>query len=101
MHNDLAAFAEDSRDLVYKHTIKANAIDETVIHTHNKVYGVMYDIGGNAASNFQFYATDSVRHFIRGSLYFNAAPEADSLKPVVDFIKKDVKHLIQTLQWKN
>lgn len=101
LHSNLAAYAEDSRDLVYKHTIKANAIDETVIHTPNKVYGVMYDIGGNAASNFQFYATDSVSHFIRGSLYFSAAPEADSLKPVVNFIKKDVKHLIQTLQWKN
>lgn len=100
LHGDLAAFAEDSRDLVYKHTIKANAIDETVIHTPNKVYGVMYDIGGNAASNLQFYATDSTTHFIRGSLYFNTAPDADSLKPAVDFIKKDVIHLIQTLQWK-
>ncbi len=100
LQNNLASYAEDSRNLVYKHTIKANAINEMVINTPNNVYGIWYDIGGNAASNLQFYVSDSVNHFIRGSLYFNAAPEADSLKPVIDFVREDVLKLINTLKWK-
>lgn len=93
--------AEDSRGFAYKHTIKANGIDENVVKTQNNVYGVVYDIGGNAASNMQFYVTDSLKHFLRGSLYFNTIPNADSLQPSLEFIRKDVLHLINTLQWSN
>ena len=101
LKNNLAQMAEDSRGFAYKHTIKANGIDENVVKTQNNVYGVVYDIGGNAASNMQLYVTDSLRHFLRGSLYFNAIPNADSLRPSLEFIRKDVLHLINTLQWSN
>jgi gliding motility-associated lipoprotein GldD len=100
LKNDLATYAEGSRSLVYKHTVKANGIEETVINTPNHVHGMLYDIGGNAASNLQFYVTDSVHHFIRGSMYFNVVPQSDSLAPVMQFLKEDIVHMINTLQWK-
>jgi len=65
------------------------------------VYGILYDLKGNTASSVQFYVTDSVKHFLRGSLYFEAVPDADSLAPVINFFRGDIVHLIETLKWKN
>jgi len=99
--NDLFQYTEDSRNLVYKHTLKASEIDEIIIRNpEDKVYGIVYEIGGNTASSMQFYLTDSTKHFVRGSLYFNTSPNIDSLSPVLYFIKQDVQHLINTLVWK-
>jgi gliding motility-associated lipoprotein GldD len=64
------------------------------------VHGVYYDVGGNAASAVQFFATDSNKHYLRGALYFNVTPNADSLQPMVEFLSKDIEHLIKTLRWK-
>jgi gliding motility-associated lipoprotein GldD len=64
------------------------------------VYGVKYDIEGNTASAVQFYVTDSVHHFLRGSLYFNLPPQIDSLEPVIKFVEADIDHLINTFSWK-
>ena len=101
VNNNLEQILEDSRTLTYKHTVKANDIAEQFIEFPNKrVFGTLYSVSGNAASAIQFHLTDSSRHFIRASLYFNASPNADSLAPVIDFLAKDVEHLIQTLNWK-
>ncbi len=98
---NLDALIEDSRNLAYKHTIKADAINEKLFsNEENRVYGVLYDIRGDAASSLQFYATDSVRHFIRGALYFHCRPNKDSLAPAVDFFGKDLVHLMETIEWK-
>lgn len=84
------------------HQVKATGLEQTVvIRDSAKVYGLVFDIGGNTASSLQFYLTDSIHHFLRGSLYFNVKPNVDSLKIVIDFIRKDVIHLINTTQWKN
>jgi gliding motility-associated lipoprotein GldD len=92
---------EESRILAYKHTIKADAINERVYnHPEKNVYGMFYEIKGDAASSIQFFMTDSTHHFLRGSLYFNAIPNKDSLAPVVDFVKKDILHMIETFEWK-
>lgn len=99
IQNNLFDLTEDSRNMAYKHTVKANAINENKIKGNN-LNGVLYDIGGNAASNMQFYLTDSVHHFLRGSLYFFAPPESDSLEPVVNFVKQDVKVFINSFKWK-
>jgi gliding motility-associated lipoprotein GldD len=100
INKDLSKYIEDSRTLAYKHTIKADAISEQLfIDKKNKIYGILYEIKGNAASPFQFFATDSAKHFIRGSLYFNVYPNKDSLGPVFDFIKPDIIHLIETFRW--
>jgi gliding motility-associated lipoprotein GldD len=91
---------EYSRKLVYDHSIKADEILEAVIqYPTNDAYGVKYNIVGNAASPYQFYVTDSINHFIRGALYFNVSPNYDSLKPSLDYVVKDIDHLIQTVQW--
>jgi gliding motility-associated lipoprotein GldD len=101
INNNLSQILEDSRTLTYKHTVKANDISEQFIQFPEKrVFGTIYTVSGNAASAIQFHLTDSSNHFIRGSLYFNASPNADSLAPVIAFLSKDVEHLIQTLNWK-
>lgn len=99
--NNLPAYLEDARTLTYKHTAKASDIEEILIkQPENKVYGIIYDVKGNAASSLQFYVTDSTKHFLRGALYFNTAPNYDSIQPVLEFLNKDVERFIQTLQWK-
>lgn len=86
---------------VKNHITKADAINEKVFsNPQNKVYGILYDLKGNTASAVQFYATDSLNHYLRGSLYFSAEPNADSLAPVIDFFREDIIHLIETLKWK-
>ncbi len=98
--NNLAGFIEDARKLAYKHSVKADAIDEGLIKNDtNKVYGIMYNIKGNAASSMQFFITDSSKNFIRGALYFTAQPNIDSLAPLVEFFGKDVEHFINTVKW--
>jgi gliding motility-associated lipoprotein GldD len=102
VNKNLNTYIEDSRTLAYKHTVKADAISEILYSDEErKVYGLLYDIKGDAASNVQFYLTDSTKHFLRGSLYFNVQPNADSLAPVIDFIRDDIVHLVETLKWKN
>lgn len=101
LNNDLKTYTESSRALVYKHTSKAQYINEKFFNKpENKVYGIMYEIGGNAASNCQFFLTDSTNHFIRGALYFSNTPNMDSLAPVLDFVKNDIVKLIETTRWK-
>ncbi len=100
--NNLNEMLEDSRKLAYKHSVKADAIGERIFVSPNKnVYGTLFDIKGNTASSVQFYLTDSVAHFVRGSLYFNSIPNKDSLAPVVDFVKADIIHLMESFEWKN
>ena len=99
--NNLDTVLEQSRDFAVKHQVKSTGIDETVIIRDSaRVFGLVYDISGNTASNVQFYLTDSTHHFMRGALYFDAVPNIDSLKIVVDYLRKDIVHMIQTFRWK-
>jgi gliding motility-associated lipoprotein GldD len=101
IHNNLETYINDSREFVYKHTIKADAIIEDVfVNEDKKVYGIKYDIQGDAASNTQFFLTDSTHNFLRGALYFNVVPNKDSLAPVLSYINKDIIHLMETFEWK-
>lgn len=101
VHGNIDTLIEDIRTLAYKHTIKADAINEKLFSNPNKkVYGTLYDIRGDAASSFQFFVTDSAKHFLRGALYFSVHPNKDSLAPAIDFFGKDMIHLIETLEWK-
>lgn len=96
----LAKYMEDSHNLAYDHGEKADDIKKTaVFDTVNNVYGIVYDIIGNAASQTQFFLTDSSNHFIRGALYFNHKPNYDSLIPAIDYIHEDINHLIKTFRW--
>ena len=82
-----------------QHVQVANKIEDSVMRTPNGVEGIYFSLGGNTATANQFFLTDSTRHFLRGALYFDATPNADSLGIVNDFLKKDLLHLINTLQW--
>lgn len=96
----LNEFMEETRTLAYKHTIKADAIQEQVFMNPAKnVYGLIYKIEGNAASPMQFFLTDSTSHFLRGALYIREVPNIDSLKPVIDFLEIDIIRLIETTSW--
>jgi gliding motility-associated lipoprotein GldD len=99
--NNFQEIAEDSRNFVYKHAFKADAIIENPYEdpTQN-VYGIMYEIKGNTASSVQFLVTDSTHHFLRGALYFNNRPNKDSLAPVISYISDDIRHIMETVNWK-
>jgi gliding motility-associated lipoprotein GldD len=98
---NLYKYLEESRNFVVKHEVKASAINEqTVINPKNRIYGEIFDIQGNAASNMQFYLTDSTTSFVRGALYFYSVPNKDSLEPVLQFIKKDIYHMVESFRWK-
>lgn len=101
VNNDLDTLLNDAHDFAYKHTIKADAIEENIFEKDSaQVYGCLYNIKGNVASQVQFFLTDSTDHFMRGSLYFDAHPNKDSLAPVVDFIRDDIEHFMESFEWK-
>lgn len=100
--NNLDSLIESSRKFVDKHISKASSIKEkSYENIDNNIYSIVYNIKGNeVASPYQFFATDKNKHFLRGALYFNMQPNNDSLAPVIEFIEKDIDHLINTLKWK-
>ena len=92
---------EDARSFVYKHTIKADDITEQpYVDDSAKVYALLYELKGNTASAIQFVATDSVKHFFRGALYFNNTPNQDSVAPVREYIREDIIRLLESLRWR-
>ena len=91
---------KSSYALTYKHTYKASSIEDSAFTTALNIEGIYFKIGGNAATANQFLVTDSVKHFLRGALYFDATPNADSLGIVNHFLQQDMKHLINSLTWK-
>jgi gliding motility-associated lipoprotein GldD len=98
--NNFEKLVEDAHKLSYKHTRKAEYINEVRIENQHDVGGILYDVGGDAASNVQFFLSDSTHHFIRGALYFNTTPNTDSMAPIVAFVKEDLKQLLKTFEWK-
>jgi len=100
INNNLPEYTEDSRKMVYKHTGKAdNIIPKEWINTEENVYGILYEIKGDAASTLQFHLTDSMQHFVRASFYFNTVPNKDSLAPAQAFIREDIDRMIESFHW--
>ncbi len=101
VNENLNVFLEDSRTFVVKHIPKADAINDSLIYRpDDRVFGLVYFIeGAQAASPCQFFLTDSSSRFLRGALYFNVSPNNDSLAPVIDFIRDDIRHMIRTFHW--
>ncbi|WP_159022439.1 gliding motility lipoprotein GldD [Formosa sp. L2A11] len=98
---NLMDFIKDAQNFTQKHTIKADEIVEQIyINDERKVYGMFYEVGGNAASQSQFYVTDSVKHFLTGSLYFYAKPNYDSILPAAKYLEKDIKQIMESISWK-
>jgi gliding motility-associated lipoprotein GldD len=99
--NKFDSLVRDGFKMAYKqHVDVSTGINDSLMQTPNGVEGVYFSLGGNTATANQFFLTDSTKHFLRGALYFDATPNADSLGIVNDFLKKDLQHLINTLKWK-
>jgi gliding motility-associated lipoprotein GldD len=100
--NNIDFLLRDAQNLTYKlHTLKADKIiEQPFVNPNKKVYGMFYDVTGNAATNSLFYATDSIKHFITGSAYFYAKPNYDSILPAESYVKNDMQHLMETIRWK-
>jgi gliding motility-associated lipoprotein GldD len=99
--NTFADLVDGSYKLTYKHSSKASSIEDSLFQTPKGIHGIYFRVGGNAATANQFFVTDSVRHFLRGALYFDTTPNEDSLRPVNDFLMKDMLHLIETFEWRD
>ena len=100
INTNLGKIIDESHKLAYEHAVRSDGIIEKEFRNDkNQVYGVLYDIRGNTASNLQFFVTDSSNHFLRGSLYFNTIPNSDSLQPIKQHIKDDLQILIESLSW--
>lgn len=91
----------DAFKLTSKNEDIATSNKDSVFKTANNIAGLLFKLGGNVATQRQFFMTDTTKNFIRGALYFYASPNADSIKPVVDFIQQDIDHLINSFKWKN
>ncbi len=99
-NSNLDSLLQDAQKLAYDHTIKANSIPEQpFINPDNKVYGMFYMINGNAATQAEFYVTDSINHFLNGALYFEAKPNFDSIYPAVVYLREDIRKLMETIRW--
>lgn len=98
---NLIDLLEDTRKIVYKHSIRADGIGEKVFeHPEKNVHGILYDLKGNTASSVQFILTDSTRNFFRAALYFNNVPNKDSIAPMSEYIREDIVHLMESFEWK-
>ena len=94
------ALIREVEKFTYKHAIKASYISgQPYVNPSDSVYGMLFRVGGPAASNVQFYASDRTRHLLSGSLYFYTTPNPDSLQPAIEYLKKDIGHLMETLKW--
>ncbi len=99
---NLVKLLKDAQKIPEQHIVKADEIVSTVYeNTKNKTYGMFYEVIGNAASTHQFYLTDSTKHFLLGSLYFNRKPNYDSIFPAAKYLEKDLKRFIESLVWKS
>lgn len=101
VHNNLDSLLRDAESLTYKHVIKAtDIVSYPYINPTTKVYGMFSQVGGDAATNAQFYVTDSLHHFVTGSMYFYARPNYDSIMPAASYLKDDMRNIMETFKWK-
>ena len=102
VRRQLADVLDDNHRLAYSHAAKADGINQTVYSdTNEHKYGIFYDIEGHVAVPVQFFVTDSIANFYRGSLYYDDKVNADSIAPVTDIIRQDIIYMIETLEWRN
>ena len=99
--NNINVLLRDAQKLTYEHVIKADDIlEQRYLNPSKRVYGMFYSVDGNAATNSQFYVTDSTKHFVTGSVYFYAKPNYDSIMPAASYVRNDMQRLMETLKWK-
>lgn len=98
---NIVRLLSDAQKLSYEHVVKADdIIEQPFVNEEGEVYGMYYEVRGDAASQAQFYATDSLQHFVTGSLYFYAKPNYDSIYPAAVYLQKDIRKIMESLKWK-
>jgi gliding motility-associated lipoprotein GldD len=101
VQSNIDKLLRDAQKLTFEHVIKADdIIEQPFLNSDKKVYGMFYRVSGNAATNAQFYVTDSVQHFLTGSVYFYAKPNFDSIMPAASYVQNDMQRLMETIKWK-
>lgn len=101
VENNLTQLLTDAQNLPLQHTVKADEISPSIYaNPEHKTYGTFYMVKGDAASQAQFYLTDSVKHFITGAVYFEAKPNFDSILPAAAYLQRDTRHIMETIRWK-
>ncbi len=99
--DSLPSIINYANDKVDEHKIKADKIDfRQLIDKDKRVFGTFFELKGNVATNFQFYLTDSINHFVRGEVLLNCRPNYDSLRPTLEYLKLDLLELVQNFKWK-
>lgn len=102
VEGNLTKLLSDAQKFSYEHVAKAdNILEQPFVNDTDKVYGMYYEVKGNAASQSQFYLTDSLSHFVTGSLYFYTKPNYDSILPAAVHLQKDVRQIMETMRWKD
>lgn len=101
MKEPVATYINYSNDKVDDHKVKATGIEDfQIIRPEDRVFGTFFSLQGDVAAPFHFYLTDSTDRFVSGIVYFNSVPNYDSLKPSMDYVELDLKHLVETFKWK-
>jgi len=104
LHNNLRELALAEEKMIKFHIDygKADDVEFSLIKdAESNLSGKLYDIAGKeVACPLQFWLTDSTNHYLRGSLYFNFAPNNDSLQPVIKYLRTDALYLINSFNWK-
>ena len=100
-NTNMDSLLRDAQTLTYKHAVKADDIvDQPFVNNANNVYGMFYAVNGNAATNAQFYLTDSTRYFVDCSVYFYAKPNFDSIMPAASYLRNDLQKMMESFRWK-
>ena len=101
VEGNLKQLLSDAQKLSYEHVVKAdNILEQPYVNGQDRVFGMFYEVKGDAASQSQFYVTDSLNHFVTGSLYFYAKPNYDSILPAAVYLQKDIRRIMESLRWK-
>ncbi|GAB4345167.1 MAG: hypothetical protein OHK0038_25390 [Flammeovirgaceae bacterium] len=97
--DSLMRYVNTSHKLTNKHMIKATAIDEILTRTPNGDWAILFELEGDVPSQFQYFITDSTTHFIRAALYFPTSTHNDSLAPIIQYVKEDMLHMLNSTTW--
>lgn len=101
VNNNITMLLRDAQTLTYKHVVKADDIvEQPFLNKKENVYGMFYTVNGNAATNAQFYLTDSTRYFVDCSVYFYAKPNYDSIMPAASYLRNDLQNMMESFKWK-
>lgn len=101
LDNNLDKLTRDAKRLSYEHAVKAhNIVEQPFLNPDAKVYGSLFEVQGDAASQTQFFVTDSTDHFLTGSVYFYTKPNYDSILPAAAYLQNDIRNIMETLRWK-